>query len=70
MSHWISANNLSLNISKTKCMLFQNTQNPILNHEEITIHGNNIEKVDHFKYLGIWKKIQMKNARKLPSYLQ
>ena len=27
MSHWISANNLSLNIGKTKCMLFQNTQN-------------------------------------------
>ena len=30
--HWISANKLSLNIGKTKCMLFQNTKNQILNH--------------------------------------
>ena len=44
-SHWISANKLSLNISNTKCMLFQNTQNQILNHEEIIIHGNKIEKL-------------------------
>ena len=49
ISHWISANKLSLNIGKTKCMLFQNTQNQILNHEEIILHGNKIEKV-----LGIW----------------
>ena len=54
MSHWISANKLSLNIGKTKCMLFQNTQNQIPNHEEIILHGNKIEKVDHFKCLGIW----------------
>ena len=54
ISHWISANKLSLNIGKTKCMLFQNTQNQIPNHEEIILHGNKIEKVDHFKFLGIW----------------
>ena len=35
-------------------MLFQNTQNQILNHEEIILHGNKIENVDHFKFLGIW----------------
>ena len=35
-------------------MLFQNTQNQILNHEEIILHGNKIEKVYHFKCLGIW----------------
>ena len=51
MSHWISVNKLSLNIGKTKRMLFQNTQNQILNHEEIILHCNKIEKVDH---LGIW----------------
>ena len=39
ISHWISANKLSPNIDKTKCMLFQNTQNQILNHEEIIRHG-------------------------------
>ena len=49
ISHWISANKLPLNIGKTKCMLFQNTQNQILNHEEIILHGNKIETV-----LGIW----------------
>ena len=35
-------------------MLFQNTQNLIHNHEEIVQHGDNIENVDHFKFLGIW----------------
>ena len=45
---------LSLNIEKTKCMLFQNTQNQILNHVEIILHGNKIEKVDHFKFVCIW----------------
>ena len=54
MSHWISANKLSLNIGKTKCMLFQNTTNQIFNREEIILQGNKIEKVDHFKCLGIW----------------
>jgi len=41
-------------VCKTKCMLFQNIQNQILNHEETILHGNKIEKVDHFKFLGIW----------------
>ena len=35
-------------------MLFQNTQNQILNHVEIILYGNKIEKVDHFTFLGIW----------------
>ena len=35
-------------------MLFQNTQNQILNPEEIIIHGSKIEFVDHFKFVGIW----------------
>ena len=35
-------------------MLFQNTKNQILNHEEIMLQGNKIENVDHFKFLGIW----------------
>ena len=50
ISHWINANKLSLNIGKTKCMLFQNTKNQIhvLNHQEIILHSNKIEKVDHF----------------------
>ena len=26
----------------------------ILNHEEIILHVNKMEKVDHFKCLGIW----------------
>ena len=42
-------------------------------HEEIVLHDDKIENVDHFKLLGIWidkkktltgRKIQMKNARK------
>ena len=33
-------------------MLFQNTQNQILNDEEIILLGNKIEKVDHFKFFA------------------
>ena len=63
ISHWICANKLSINIGKTKCMLFQNTQNQIHNHEEIVLHGGEIEIVDHFKRLGIWidKNLNWKN---------
>ena len=75
ISHWLSANKLSLTISRTKCMLFQNTQNQILNHEKIILHGNKIEKVDHFKFLGIWidkklnwEKNTYEKCKKLPSY--
>ena len=54
ISHWISANKLSLNIGKTKCMLFQNTQNQIYNYVDIVLHCDKIENVGHFKFLGIW----------------
>ena len=76
ISHWICANKLSLNIGKSKCMLFQNTQNHILNHKEIILHGNKIEKVDNLNFLGIhidknlnWKKNTSKKCKKIVQLL-
>ena len=61
--HWISTNKLSLSIGKTKCMLFQNTQNQIYNHEKLVLHVDKIVNVDHLTFLGTgidknlnWKK--------------
>ena len=33
-------------------MLFQNTQKQIHTHDEIVLHGDKIENVDHFNFLG------------------
>ena len=61
---WLKVNTLSLNVEKTKCMLFHkrhqlNGLNPI----QFSINGRDIDVVSHFNYLGIildenisWKK--------------
>ena len=54
ISQCINANKLSFNINKTKYMLFQNTQSQVHNRVDIVLHGDKIENVDHFKFLGIW----------------
>lgn len=57
VSHWLTENKLSLNISKTKCMLFHHYQKekhispdsiPLLE-----LNGYKIDYVDEFKFLGI-----------------
>ena len=50
-SHWLMSNKLSLNLQKSKYILFYKPQN----HVEIpkmTINNTNIEYVDEFNYLG------------------
>ena len=75
-SNWKVANNklILILISKSKCMLFQNTQSQVRNRMDIVLHGNKIENVDHFKFLGIridknlkWKKYKW-NSRKCLKY--
>ena len=62
---WLSANKLSLNIKKTKYMLFRYPQrrDRFLQDLSITINGHTIERVQDFDFLGLtidetlsWKK--------------
>ena len=49
---WMNANKLTLNYSKTKCMLFSRKTRD-LNTIQIVINSNPIECVSTFKYLGV-----------------
>ncbi len=51
---WFKKNHLTLNISKTKLMLFGTPQN-LSKYQNISLiyDGKTIERVDNFKYLGI-----------------
>ena len=49
---WLELNKLSLNISKSKCMFFHQSQKSII-YPIITINGVEIEKVDNFNFLGL-----------------
>ena len=50
--NWLIANKLSLNVSKTKAMIFHMPQTKVPNYQ-LTIAGSHIEFVDHFNFLGI-----------------
>ena len=50
--NWLIANKLSLNVSKTKAMIFHMPQKKVPNYQ-LTIAGSHIEFVDHFNFLGI-----------------
>jgi hypothetical protein len=55
---WSNSNELVLNPSKTKVMLFTTkTNHPNLN---IYLNGNLIEKVSQYKYLGLWFQDNLK----------
>ena len=51
---WLRANKLTLNVSKTKFMVF-GTRQKLKNVADIPLHadGEVIERVQHFKYLGV-----------------
>ena len=55
IDQWLIANKLSVNTSKTKCMLFRskhpNTQHTNLN---LIIRNNKIEQVSSLKFLGVY----------------
>lgn len=52
ISRWIKLNKLSLNISKTKCMMFHRTQKKIV-PPTLHIDGINLQYVNDFSLLGI-----------------
>jgi len=49
---WLKANKLSLNVSKTKAMLFHTSRRQVT-PPDINIDGIKIDWVDHFDFLGI-----------------
>ena len=52
ISNWTVANHLTLNANKTKVMLI--SRNRKSQCPSFSLNGIQIEKVRHFKYLGIW----------------
>ena len=52
-SAWISSNYLTANVEKSKCMLITRSRSHRLNLK-IFLNGKQLERVKHFKYLGLW----------------
>ena len=52
IKEWLSSNKLSLNISKTKCMVFHSKQR-IVQYPKLKIDNNIIEQVSKFNFLGL-----------------
>ena len=50
--NWLLAQRLSLNVSKTKLMMFHMPQKNVPSLK-LSIRNLNIEKVDHFNFLGL-----------------
>ncbi len=55
VNDWLQINKLSLNIDKTKYMLFHNTQRKmtVYQHLKIQFNGETIMRTSHFNFLGI-----------------
>ena len=72
---WLSANKLSLNIAKTKYMVFHTSKRNVI-YPNLKVNNNNIERVTQFNFLGVilhshmtWNKhinhISMKIAKSI-----
>ena len=54
VSEWLAANKLTLNIAKTKYVIFgKPRQLTNLPNYNLTINNQQIERVQHMKYLGV-----------------
>lgn len=51
ISSWLASNKLSLNVSKTKYMVFHNRKT--VTYPQLYINNTPIERTDHFKFLGL-----------------
>ena len=51
--NWLALNKLSLNIAKTKAMIFHTKQRQILNYPDLYIDNSKIEFVKEFNFLGL-----------------
>ena len=54
ISEWLKLNKLTLNVGKTKLMIFGSQRKlSMINDVQLDLNGENIERVSVFKYLGI-----------------
>ena len=51
-SQWLGVNKLSLNVAKTKFMVFHASKKSVI-YPELQINSNNIERVTQFNFLGL-----------------
>ena len=52
VSQWLAANKLSLNVGKTKFMVFR-MRNKVVSYPDLQINGNTLERVTQFNFLGL-----------------
>ena len=52
LSEWMAINKLSLNLKKSKCMIFSLRKQPI-SAKCVTLNGEFVDKVRTFKFLGV-----------------
>ena len=52
VSQWLAANKLSLNVAKTKFIVFHMHQKAVT-YPDLYLNGNKIERVTQFNYLGL-----------------
>ena len=52
LTEWLACNQLSLNVNKTKFMVFRSVRKNV-NYPTLSINGINIERVADFNFLGI-----------------
>ena len=71
--NWLSANKLSINFTKTKCVMFRTLRSkPPPSNLSLSVHGKKIERVSEINFLGIsynenlsWKKHMLKILGKI-----
>ena len=68
ITNWLDANKLSLDIGKTKHMIYHNI-NKKVNYPVLTINNVEIERVRHFNFLGLILDSQLNWKKHLDQYL-
>ena len=53
VSNWLTANKLSLNVSKSYFVLFNSTRKKLMTNVKLKINDENIEEKPYTKYLGV-----------------
>ena len=67
ITHWISGNHLTVNSSKTKCMLISRKCSQAHHLPPLYLNGSVIQPVKHYKYLGMWISSDLTWAKHLES---